>query len=291
MKKIALKLVGKKTSWSIGIVSVAKTDALSLDAVVPMEPTITSSQVTDCNASFVADPFLIKKDETIYCFFEIKDKIKNKGVIGVSHSEDGVNFIYDCIILEEPFHLSYPSIYLVEGEYYMIPESSENGEVRLYKAKNFPYEWRYQKSLLIGKDWVDTTVTHYDGRWYMFVSQTHNQSLYIYYSEQFDGEYQSHPLNPIYSHNTYHARPGGLILHHQNKLYRFGQDCHRRYGERLYLLEITTLSPMEYKEKQIKPILSAQSYFRWNARKMHHACYLDMGDNYLVAMDGEGYRL
>ncbi|HHH19371.1 MAG TPA: hypothetical protein ENK86_02495 [Campylobacterales bacterium] len=291
IKKIALKLIGKKTPWSIGIVSIAKAEALALDAVVPMQPAITASQVTDCHASFVADPFLIKKDETIYCFFEIKDKTKNKGVISVSYSEDGIHFTYKGIVLEEPFHLSYPSIYMVDGEYYMIPESSENGEVRLYKAKKFPYEWAYQKTLLSGKDWVDATVTHHEGRWYMFVSQSDNQSLYIYHSDRFDGAYQPHPLNPIYSDNRYDARPGGSILHHQNKLYRFGQDCHRRYGERLYLLEIETLSPTAYQEKRIKSILSGQSGFRWNARKMHHACYLDIGDNYLVAMDGEGYRL
>lgn len=290
IKKIILKVIAKKRAWSIGIFSISKTSLFEIESFIPNEPTITALDITDCKASFVADPFLIKENGIIYCFFEIKDKIKNKGVIGVSSSQDGINFDYQKIVLEEQFHLSYPSIYAINGEHYMIPESGENNDVRLYKANDFTYDWKLEKILLQGKAYADATITFYENRWYMFVSENTHDKLEVFYSDTIDGTYQPHSQNPIYTNNLQYARCGGTIIKYQNNIYRFGQDCHKRYGEKLYLLKIETLTPSNFKEKRLKLMTNVQMRLIWNARKMHHASYLELENFYLVAMDGEGFQ-
>jgi hypothetical protein len=290
IKKMWLKIIAKRKLWSIAVLRVDKESLFELDSLIPKKPTINAKDINDCEASFVADPFLVKEAGKIYCFFEIKDKDKDKGIIGVSSSNDGVNFIYEKIVLEEPFHLSYPSVYKIDGAYYMIPESGANSDVRLYEATNFPYEWRLKKVLLHGENYADATMVYRDDMWYMFVSKNTNDTLKIFYSKTFDGDYIAHAKNQIYIDNKKYARNGGGIIQKDGKLYRFAQDCQNRYGEKLYLIEIINLSPNEFKEEIIKEILSPKLGIGWNTKKMHHLSCVDIDDCYLVAIDGEGYR-
>ena len=48
----------------------------------------------------------------------------------LSHWSDPV------VVLEENFHLSYPYVFEESGNVYMIPETSDVGDIRLYKADN-----------------------------------------------------------------------------------------------------------------------------------------------------------
>ncbi len=290
IKKLWLKIIGKYKPWSIGVFRVDKESLFELNSLIPKQPTIDAKDIKDCKASFVADPFLVKEAGKIYCFFEIKDEDKNKGVIGVSSSNDGVNFIYEKIVLEEPFHLSYPSIYKVDGVYYMIPESGANRDIRLYEATNFPHEWRLKKVLLQGENYADSTMVYHDDMWYMFVSRNTNDTLEIFYSKTLDGDYIAHAQNPIYIDNKKYARNGGSIIQKDTKLYRLAQDCQNRYGEKLYLIKVINLSPNEFNEEIIKEILSPKLGIGWNTKKMHHLSFIDIDDSYLVAVDGEGYN-
>jgi hypothetical protein len=52
-------------------------------------PVLTKFDVKDVKASFVADPFVIKKDDVYYLFFEVKSKRKRDiGEIGLATSKD-----------------------------------------------------------------------------------------------------------------------------------------------------------------------------------------------------------
>ena len=289
LKNIYLKTTSKKSPWSIGIYEADKTTPFILQENPNLQnPVITHEDITDINAGFVADPFLVYENK-FYLFFEIKDQDKNKGVIGVASSEDGRFFKYEKVVLEEKHHLSYPAVYKIKDKWYMIPEIGESNEVRIYSTDNFPYEWKYYKTILQGRNFTDPTLIFHNNLWYLFVSDENHEILEIYYCEKFDGKYIPHPKNPIHK-NKQLARPAGPIFKYNNELYRFSQDCSKRYGEKVNMFKIIKLSPKKYKEKFISNILSPQPGKNWNAKKMHHICYLELDNKFITSTDGLGFK-
>lgn len=103
-------------------------------------PVLTAGDVTDRDAEFVADPFMFHEDGPWYMFFEVFDRAALRGDISLASSLDGLHWTYDRIVLDESFHVSYPYVFKAGNRYYMIPETNELDEVRIYKAKNFPYQ-------------------------------------------------------------------------------------------------------------------------------------------------------
>lgn len=214
------------------------------------KPVITSTNITDRFVHFVADPFIIREKDKYFMFFEALNNDQN-GDIGLSSSTDGKNWKYDKIVLDEKFHLSYPYVFKFENEYYMLPETSAINEIRLYKAVNFPYEWKFFKTLVSQKKYVDSTLLHYNNRWWLFASTGANDVLDLYYSDNLNGNYKPHPNNPIIKNNKSIARGGGNFLEYSGKVFRVTQDCTERYGKTIRLLEITKLTPLEFEENEV----------------------------------------
>ena len=82
-------------------------------------PVLRAEDISDVSASYVADPFIISKDALLFMFFEVFSSKKNHGNIGYAKSADGFSWKYGSIVLDEPFHLSYPYVFEWENEYYM----------------------------------------------------------------------------------------------------------------------------------------------------------------------------
>ncbi len=284
------KIIAKRSQWAVSLYQANKDNPFEPKKIDNIKyPLISAEDINDCNASFVADPFLVKSNNQFYLFFEIKNDDINRGVIGVASSQDGLNYNYEKIVLQESFHLSYPAVYNINNQWFMIPETGESNEVRIYTTNNFPYDWKLQKTLLKGRNFADATIIFHKNTWYLFVSDDTHTLLEIYYSDKFYGEYKPHSKNPIYQ-NKKIARPAGHLFKFNNKLYRFSQDCSRRYGEKVNMFEITKLTPFEYEEKFIKHIFEPIAGINWNAKKTHHICYLELEDKYLIATDGEGFK-
>ena len=71
-----------------------------------------------------------------------------KGVIALASSADGFKWGYRQVVLDEPFHLSYPYVFEFEGEHYMVPESHQDRSLRLYRAVDFPTRWEHACNLI-----------------------------------------------------------------------------------------------------------------------------------------------
>ena len=223
-------------------------------------------------AQFVADPFMIRKDGIWYLYYEVLNGENGEGDIGLSTSADGLKWKYECIVLNENFHLSYPQVIEHDGEIYMVPESSAAGDVRLYRATNFPTEWIFDRTLL-EKPLVDATLLQHDGRWWMF-GTPHDKwgDLHLFSADDpTSSEWIEHPQSPIVTGSSRFARPGGRIVKRGDKLFRLAQDHKLRYGHQLWSLEITKLTVDEYQESQAgkAPILTADGD-GWNGIGMHH---------------------
>lgn len=255
-------------------------------------PVLTARDVTDVTASFVADPFMIRTNGLWHLFFEVMNAETGQGDIGLATSRDGRAWQYRQIVLDEPFHLSYPCVFQCEGRAYMVPEAWQSGAVRLYVADAFPSRWRYVTNL-VDAPLVDPTMLRHDGRWWLFASVRANHQLHVFNSDRLDQGWRPHPLSPVVSNNRDLARPGGRALSLGSRVLRFPQDCDPDYGNAVRAVEISELTPSAYRERECpeSPVLTG-GLLPWAYDGMHHidahpvAEAGDTGAGWIACVDG-----
>jgi len=268
--------------WSIGIYG----GSFPYDIEPISECSVLSaSDVTDVRAKGVADPFMIlAKNGMWYMFFEV---ISNQGDIGFASSADCISWKYEGLVLDEPFHLSYPYVFEYENEYYMIPETSESNEVRLYKATEFPRKWIFQQKLLDGS-YVDPSILRHADVFYLFSSQGGKLTLHV--ASELTGPWISHPASPIVKSNKRISRQAGRLVEVDGRLVRYAQDCTESYGKQVIAIEIQRLSGFDYSEQEMdeNPILTASGY-GWNKDGMHHVDLHQTDGHWRACVDGKYY--
>lgn len=263
-----------------------------------INPVIEASDVTDAKANFVADPFLfVTEDDEWHMFFEAATS--TGGVISHATSPDrGVTWEYDQIVLQRPYHLSFPYVFKWEGEYYMTTEEGRNNaKPRLYRAEEFPKKWTHETDLYdpseYDHDITDQLLFRWDDRWWNFAG-IGNDGLRAYYSDSLTGEYQPHENNPIIEGRKKAARPGGRPIVRDDHILMFYQDSVDYYGAKVRAYRIDELSPNSYEDSEVSesPILegSGEKGREWNQVRMHHydPWYLGDGEGWRAAVDGNG---
>ena len=218
-----------------------------------VNPILTAKSVKDVEADFVADPFMIFEENRWYLFFEVMNKKSGNGDIGLATSDDGKIWKYQKIILDEPFHLSYPFVFKTGGTFYMIPETNAEKTIRLYKATNFPFEWKIAATLLSGLNFTDSTILYYHDKWWIFTETDSKKdgTLRLYYADDIFGKWIEHPQSPIIKDDENIARPGGRVIVFNDGIYRVAQDDWPTYGNRLRIFQIDNLTIHEYSEHEI----------------------------------------
>jgi hypothetical protein len=276
--------------WSIGIYDLdASNESIKLNPR-PGNPVLTAFNIKDMPARFVADPFLIQDQGRFYLFFEILGV--DRGVIGLATSADGRQWRYERIVLEEPFHLSYPDVFKWKEDYYLIPESIADNSVRLYKAADFPNGWQFVKKIIDRRALVDSTVLTHQGLLWLFSSSRDSQNLYLFYADRPEGPWREHPGSPIVRGNGRDARPAGNILDTGERLIRFSQDSREygeKYGKAVRGFEIITLTREEYRERPLtlNPLLK-ETGAGWNSAGMHQISAVPVSrGRWLAAVDGK----
>lgn len=258
-----------------------------------VNPVLTAKDVSDVPADFVADPFIVRNGDQWYLFFEVMNAESKKGQIAVANSSDGYQWNYQRIVLDEPFHLSYPYVFSWKGDYYMIPESNQAGAVRLYKAVNFPFDWSFVKNLVEGVALVDASPFFFADKWWLFAgsgapTNWFSQDLRLFYADDLMGPWLEHPKSPVIRGDAHIARPSGRVLVIDGKVYRLAQDCDPVYGKSVNAFEVTQLTEKDYQERKVQnePILEPGGD-GWNATGMHHIDAQLMDDGkWLACVDG-----
>jgi len=276
-------------SWSIGIYEGNSPLELSAPSGVAC-PVLTADDIHDIDARFVADPFLFTEENTFYLFFEIYNEATRQGDIGYAESADGLSWTYKSRVIDEPFHLSYPGVFKWEGNYYLIPESSEDLSIRLYRAVSFPERWEHIATLCSGFRFVDPTVVRHNDRWWIFAGSPGRDALNCFHSDDLLKGWRPHPMNPLVKFDRKLSSPAGGIVSYDGRLYRMAQDCRKTYGRQVFAVEITELTETSYAERLARdePIATASGK-GWNATGMHHVDVHRRGDRWMAAIDGRGW--
>ncbi|WP_146205793.1 methyltransferase domain-containing protein [Azospirillum sp. TSH58] len=236
-------------------------------------------------AMLCADPFLVAANDQFHMFFEMGNQ---KGAIGHAVSADGLDWRFDQVVLSCDVHMSYPHVFEHEGEFYMIPETVNANQVRLYRARNFPYDWELDTVLLPNQPLADTSIVYWEGQWWLFSYDHRKNGLCLFHSENLRGPYTPHSGNPVVA-GAATARNAGRLIVHEGALHRFSQDCVTIYGKMIRCHRVTVLTIQDYAEETIRdPFLrgSGRRYGAWNG-KMHHIDLLQVGENaWIAAVDG-----
>jgi hypothetical protein len=217
---------------------------------------------------FWADPFIIAENDSFYIFVEEFNYKTDKAHISVLKLDINGNLLSSEKIIEKSYHMSYPFVFRIESDYYMIPETCENKTIELYKCTEFPYRWEFDRNIMENISAVDTTLFYHNNKWWLFTSidQTKNHSgtsteLFLFFSDNiFANDWKSHPLNPIVS-DIRTARPAGKLFIHNGEIYRPSQDCSVRYGKGFNINRVTRLNDLEYEENVdfiVEPIWDKQ---------------------------------
>jgi hypothetical protein len=267
--------------WSIGVYRGPTPFDLTPESPAPS----LTAQDLGIDAEFVADPFLLARGERLFLFFEAWRRGTGQGDIGWAERTSGGAWRFGGITLDEPFHLSYPFVFEHDGEVYMIPESREAREVRLYVARPFPNRFERRAVLLAGR-FADTSLVRWHGRFYLFTSPD-NGTLELYHADALEGPYRRHPRSPIVSGDPTAARPGGRPILWSDRLIRLAQCDRPVYGTSVRAFEITELTQSSYAERPVgRDPLLAGSGAGWNAAGMHHMDALLDSRGVLAAVDG-----
>jgi hypothetical protein len=253
-------------------------------------PVLTAADVTDTQASFLADPFIMFDNGVWYMFFEVYWWNPEDANIGLATSLDGYTWTYDRLVLQEEGIYAFPFVFRSNGDYYMTPNVSYAQDVKLYRADDFPYSWSQVATLVDGHIMKDPSILYYDETWWLFVGSQGSRDCYLYYSDSLATGWTEHPLSPVIADDPGKARPAGRFLHLANdRLIRLAMKCDEVYGEAVRAFEIDLLTRTEYAEHEIpeSPVISAHGD-GWASIGMHTCDAWWTGETWIAAVDGEG---
>lgn len=281
----------KRDEWAISVYRGSSPFCLA-PADPAHDPVLTKNDVSDIFAGYVADPFMLRVDGTWYMFFEVVNELSKKGEIGLATSSNGLRWNYRQIVLDEPFHLSYPYVFQWHDEFFMVPESCQTNSIRLYRADSFPWRWSFVTPLIDSKDYVDPSLVHFGDKWWLFASSgkapRRAEYLHLFSADELTGPWREHPKSPVVKGDAAIARPGGRVFVLGNHVIRYTQDCASTYGRQVRAFEITEMTEDTFAERLVsdEPILQP-SAGGWTEMGMHHIDpHLLEDGSWLACVDG-----
>ncbi len=218
-----------------------------------------------------ADPFVFERDGEHYIFVEQYLSDKDKGCIGYYEFENGIP-MNKGIIIENSYHMSYPDVFEYEGNIYMIPESSANNSVDLYRADHFPDKWHLVNSLISGNKYVDSTV-YFDSDHHYLISYSIENGYEVHI---FNLDLNNYSVELVskkkYEKNV--ARPAGRLFWEDNKLIRPAQDCSSKYGEAIILYQVDSFNNNgAFEEHAVRRIDSERFGVANNPERVHQITF------------------
>ena len=228
-----------------------------------------------------ADSFYVQNNGHHFIFFEEVDDQHPVGFLSVLEIFKDGTYTSPQTILKLDYHLSYPCVFKVKDDWYMIPETSANKTIELWKCIEFPLKWEKHSNIAENIEAVDSTPFYHEGLWYLFTSTRRNckkfgDRLDLFFTDDIlNPNWQEHPMNPVCKgHQQF--RMAGKPFIYKGKLVRPSQDSLKRYGGNIELKAITQLNPTTYEEKPLDVVLP-----NWN--HMDDGCHtINIEGNFIV---------
>ena len=199
---------------------------------------------------YAADPFGVERNGQLHILFEDFDIRLGKAVISATTLGSDGALSTPVPVLDPGCHASYPFLLEDDGEVWMIPETNEAHDLRLYRAVELPFRWELERRLLTHIQVSDPTIVWAHDRWWMFgTSRPHgvDHALRLWHAPALTGPWTIHREDPV-KIDARSARPAGTPFTVEGVLYRPAQDCSVRYGGRVVINRVDVLTPNAFRE-------------------------------------------
>lgn len=154
-QRLLKKLTGHKEIYTIAVRPAPVAEgcdllpALGGGAFVPLPET---------PGVWYADPLLFHHASGRWLFCEAFDLAAGRGSIAAASMDDNGAVTGMQVVLQEDFHLSFPTVFDWNGEIWMIPEASETNALILYRCVEFPGKWEQAARFPVGRPLCDAIV-------------------------------------------------------------------------------------------------------------------------------------
>lgn len=232
---------------------------------------------------FFADPFILDVTENhIIVLVEEFSYIELQGFISELHINRHtweIDQKYTALKLDT--HLSFPAIIRQDNKIYVYPENSASGCLNIYEYDNENHCLINPKCIL-EESVADGVIVEHSDSWFLIAVKSKNifKNTYIYKADKFDGKYYQISDNPFETDIRY-SRSAGTFFNVGKRWFRPAQDCKKRYGSAVSIMEIETWNQTIKESFYMK--ISPNSY-RYNLGL--HTLNLYKG---VCAVDGYGY--
>jgi hypothetical protein len=237
---IVKRYLKKKTElemWGFGVGSLDHWKMSATDVYVPKN-----------RDRIWADPHIAFRENRYFVFLEEMMNNYNVGYIVCLELSKELEFIkrYPCI--KESFHMSYPQLFEYKDELYMMPETSENKTVSIYKCLQFPNKWEKVLDVWDNVNAKDTTLFEKDNVYYLISTiETNygeglgNNTRVFTSSNPISKNWTECDLSPV-SFTVGNSRSAGPIFEKDGQTIRPVQNGSKRYGYGLNYNRIVDIS-------------------------------------------------
>lgn len=208
-----------------------------------------------------ADPIPFEWNKEKYIFVEAYSKWQEKGNIKVLKLGENGYLQKRSKIIEEPFHMSFPSIFEYKKRIYMIPECSQSGQLRIYLMNDDIENWELYYSCDVDRCIVDSVVLLQEDSILILSSlinntNEHQAGLVAYRIENLENV-QRLSIHEVWADTNfkYDKRNGGMLFTEKGYLLRVVQHSTKDvYGKFISINRILKCDDNEIKEEVIKKI-------------------------------------
>ncbi|MET3898856.1 hypothetical protein ABIB57_002808 [Devosia sp. UYZn731] len=259
--RLFLKLRYKPFHWRVGyrfhpepLAGLGFDSTATGYATLPAPPW---EELPEDGSRFYADPFPVEVNGRYLLFVEDFPHATQKGVIAVAEANDDGTFGTPRVVLEEPFHLSYPQVFAHDGDFWMIPETAGGRDLYLYRAEQFPDRWVRHAVLIADTPLSDATLLQHDGRFWLFAADggrgSSSDAMLVFHAKTLAGPFLPHLANPILIDQA-SARPAGAFILGGPFPVLPVQDGTSGYGSGMGLVDITELNLNHVRIGPVRPL-------------------------------------
>lgn len=167
---------------------------------------------------WAADPFVVEYNNSVYIFAELFNKFTGVGKIYCLDLKSKKRKWIRCNIAK--CHLSFPNVFVINDELYMIPETSEKQEISVYKCVRFPDLWEKNQTLVSTFKYVDTIFGYNQTFLLSYCISLNPRELHFidkngYISKKLtDFDKTLRPAGKIFESNSHNIFPSQISINH-----------------------------------------------------------------------------